>query len=68
VIGTVKWFNDAKGYGFVSPDGGGKDVFVHISAVTKAQMETLEQGDRITFDLETRKDGKKSAINLRIAS
>jgi CspA family cold shock protein len=63
-IGTVKWFNPTKGYGFVAPDEGGKDIFVHISAVQKAGMRTLNQGEKISFDIEAQKDGRAAAINL----
>jgi CspA family cold shock protein len=62
--GTVKWFNGQKGYGFIAPDGGGKDVFVHISAVEKAGVE-LREGDKVTFDVVPNK-GKESAENLRV--
>jgi CspA family cold shock protein len=63
-IGTVKWFNPTKGYGFVAPDEGGKDIFVHISAVQKAGLRTLNQGEKISFDIEAQKDGRAAAINL----
>jgi CspA family cold shock protein len=64
--GTVKWFNAAKGFGFIQPDGGGQDVFVHISAVERAGMNELQEGQRISFELEDdRKSGKKSAGNLK---
>jgi len=64
--GTVKWFNPAKGFGFIQPDGGGQDVFVHISAVERAGMNELQEGQRISFELEDdRKSGKKSAGNLK---
>lgn len=62
--GIVKWFNPTKGYGFVAPDEGGKDVFVHISAVQKAGLRTLSQGEKISFDVESQKDGRAAAINL----
>jgi cold shock protein len=63
--GTVKWFNATKGYGFIQPDNGGKDVFVHISAVEKAGMSDLREGAKITFDIVPNK-GKESAENLRM--
>jgi CspA family cold shock protein len=61
--GTVKWFNPTKGYGFVQPDQGGSDVFVHITAVEKAGLRSLNEGDKVTYDIED-KNGKKSAVNL----
>jgi CspA family cold shock protein len=63
-VGVVKWFNPTKGFGFVAPDDGGKDVFVHISAVQKAGMRTLTQGQKIQFDMESQKDGRQAAVNL----
>jgi CspA family cold shock protein len=64
--GTVKWFNSQKGYGFIQPVDGSKDVFVHISAVERAGMNGLNEGQRVSFDLITdRKNGKTSAGNLR---
>jgi len=66
--GTVKWFNTQKGYGFIQPDGGDKDVFVHISAVERAGMSSLNEGQKIAYDLETdKRSGKVSAGNLRLA-
>jgi cold shock protein len=61
----VKWFNGQKGYGFIAPDGGGKDVFVHISAVEKAGFSSLAEGAKITFDIVQNR-GKESAENLRM--
>ena len=67
-IGTVKWFNAQKGYGFLAPEGGGKDVFVHISAVERAGMRTLNEGQKISFDIEAdRRSGKSAATNLQAA-
>jgi cold shock protein len=63
--GTVKWFNANKGYGFMQPDGGGKDVFVHISAVERAGLKTLNEGQTVSFDLERGQQGKTSAVNLQ---
>jgi cold shock protein len=65
-MGTVKWFNATKGYGFIQPDGGGKDVFVHISAVEKAGYSNLVEGAKISFE-EVANRGKTSAENLRLA-
>jgi cold shock protein len=65
-VGTVKWFNGQKGFGFIQPDDGGKDVFVHISAVERAGMSTLNEGQKVSFDLVAdRRSGKSSADNLR---
>ena len=64
--GTVKWFNATKGFGFIQPDGGGKDVFVHISAVERAGMSSLSEGQKLEFELVTdRRSGKMSADNLK---
>ena len=65
--GTVKWFNTTKGYGFIAPDGGGKDVFVHISAVERSGLTTLESGQRVTFETEPDRHGKgPKAVELQI--
>ena len=65
--GTVKWFNGQKGYGFIQPDDGGKDVFVHISAVERAGLSHLNEGQKVSFDLiADRKTGKSNADNLRV--
>ncbi len=66
--GTVKWFNAAKGFGFIQPDGGGADAFVHISAVERAGLGTLNEGDRVQYELVRGQNGKSSAENLKIAS
>lgn len=63
-IGTVKWFNPAKGYGFVQPESGGGDVFVHISAVEAAGWTTLQENQKVSYELATNK-GKTSAVNLK---
>ena len=65
--GTVKWFNSTKGYGFIQPDGGDKDAFVHISAVERSGMRTLDKDQRVEFDLEADRTGKMSAVNIRAA-
>ena len=66
--GTVKWFNDAKGYGFITPDEGGKDVFVHATAVEAAGMRALNEGDRVSFELEDDRKGRgKQASQLKKA-
>ena len=66
--GTVKWFNSQKGYGFIQPDDGGKDVFVHIRAVERAGMSNLNEGQKVSFDVVAdRRTGKSSAENLRAA-
>ena len=66
--GTVKWFNATKGFGFIQPDGGGADVFVHISAVERAGIGTLNEGQKISYELETDpRKGKQSAVNLKAA-
>ncbi|MDB5689409.1 MAG: cold-shock DNA-binding protein [Sphingomonas bacterium] len=66
-IGTVKFFNADKGYGFIAPDGGGQDSFVHITAVERAGMATLDKDQRVSFELETDRRGKQSAVNLQQA-
>lgn len=67
--GTVKWFNDQKGYGFIEVEGGGNDVFVHISAVEQAGMRSLREGQKVSFDLQhDPKKGKDSATNLKDAA
>jgi CspA family cold shock protein len=66
-VGTVKFFNESKGYGFIQPDGGGNDAFVHISAVERAGMSTLQQDQRVSYDIEQDQRGKSSAVNLQAA-
>jgi len=66
--GTVKWYNETKGYGFIQPDSGGKDVFVHASALERAGMRNLAEGQKVSFDVESdRRTGKESAGNLKTA-
>lgn len=64
-IGTVKWFNTDKVYGFIAPENGGGDVFVHISAVERAGMSSLKDGQKISYDIETGRNGKVSAVDLK---
>ena len=66
-IGTVKFFNEGKGYGFIQPDGGGNDAFVHMTAVERAGMRTLRENQRISYDLQQDNRGKMSAVNLQAA-
>ena len=66
--GTVKWYNDQKGYGFIQPDNGGKDVFVHATALERAGLRSLREGQKVTFELQTdQRNGKTSAVNLQAA-
>jgi cold shock protein len=67
-IGTVKFFNEQKGYGFIAPEGGGQDAFVHISALERSGMTTLRENQRVSYELEQDRRGKMAATNLRDAS
>jgi CspA family cold shock protein len=62
--GSVKWFNATKGFGFIEPENGGKDIFVHISAVERAGLSSLNDGQKVSFDVERGRDGRESAANL----
>lgn len=65
--GTVKWFNTQKGYGFIQPDNGGGDIFVHISAVEKSGLRSLNEGQKVTFEVQRdQKKGKDSAVNIQV--
>ncbi len=65
--GTVKWFNATKGFGFIAPETGGKDVFVHISAVERSGLTGLKDDQKVTYDIESGRDGRESATNLQLA-
>jgi CspA family cold shock protein len=65
--GTVKWFNATKGFGFIEPENGGKDVFVHITAVQAAGLPGLDDGQKVTFEIEAGRDGRESATQLQLA-
>jgi cold shock protein len=67
MIGTVKWFNATKGYGFIQPENGEKDVFVHISAVEQSTLGSLSEGQRVSFEVERGQQGKSSAVRLQAA-
>jgi cold shock protein len=66
-IGTVKWFNAQKGYGFIQPEDGSKDVFVHVSAVERSDLGSLYEGQKVSFEVQRGQQGKSSAVNLRQA-
>lgn len=67
--GTVKWYNDQRGYGFIQPSDGGKDVFVHVSAVEQSGLRGLSEGQKVTYELRTDgRTGKTSAVNLKVAA
>ncbi len=65
--GTVKWFNTTKGFGFIAPETGGKDIFIHISALEKSGMTSLADDQKVTFDVEAGRDGRESATNIALA-
>lgn len=67
-VGTVKFFNESKGYGFIAPEGGGNDAFVHISAVENSGMRSLRENQRVSYELEQDRRGKMAAVNLKDAS
>ncbi|HPE25929.1 MULTISPECIES: cold-shock protein [Albidovulum] len=64
--GTVKWFNTTKGYGFIAPDDGGKDIFVHISAVERAGLKSLNDNQKVSYELQSGRDGRSSASDLKL--
>ena len=65
--GTVKWFNSTKGFGFIQPESGNRDVFLHVSALERAGLQAPADGQKVTYDLEKGRDGRESAINIRFA-
>ncbi|AKR56270.1 cold-shock protein [Youhaiella tibetensis] len=67
INGTVKFYNSTKGFGFISPDTGGKDAFVHVSALERAGISGLADGQKVTYDLEQGRDGRESAVNVQLA-
>lgn len=67
INGTVKFYNSTKGFGFITPDDGGKDAFVHVSAIERAGLSNLSDGQKVTYDLERGRDGRDAAINIALA-
>lgn len=67
ITGTVKFYNSTKGFGFITPETGGKDTFVHVSALERAGMSGLADGQKVSYDLEQSRDGRESAVNLQLA-
>ncbi|WP_323013505.1 cold-shock protein [Devosia sp.] len=67
ITGTVKFYNSTKGFGFITPDQGGQDAFVHVSALERAGISGLGDGDKVTYDLEKGRDGRESAVNVQLA-
>lgn len=67
INGTVKFYNSTKGFGFITPDSGGKDAFVHVSAIERAGLSSLADGQKVSYDLERGRDGRESAINIQLA-
>ena len=65
--GTVKFYNSTKGFGFITPDEGGKDAFVHVSAVERVGMSSLNDGQKLSYDVESGRDGRESAVNLQLS-
>ena len=65
--GTVKWYNPTKGFGFIQPEGGSKDVFVHATALERAGLSSLDDGQKVEFDIEAGRDGRESATNIALA-
>ena len=66
-IGTVKWFNDSKGFGFITPDGGGEDLFAHFSSINMPGFKTLKEGQKVSFEITAGNKGKKQASNIQAA-
>ncbi len=67
ITGTVKFYNSTKGFGFITPEAGGKDAFVHVSALERAGMSGLADGQKVSYDLEQSRDGRESAVNIQLA-